>query len=140
MESFTRLVTVTIGSSGTVTRLAPDPYGEPRFGVGPVELSAVNARVRAVLSLHITRAGSLDPDRLAIEAAAYADAADGHLTFLPLQNSTMAWRTPPQRAQRDGTCEPVIETDCPTGASGLCVRVTYRGVEQFRILRAMPAA
>ena len=129
---------MTIGSSGTVTRSSPEPCDKPRFGVGPVDLSVEKGRLRAVVPLHITRAGALDPDWLTIEAAAYADASDGRTTFFPLQNSAVAWQTPPQKAQRDGTREFVIETDCPAGASGLCIRLTYADVEQFRILIALP--
>jgi hypothetical protein len=140
MQCFTRLVTVTIGSSGAVIRSAPDPSGEPRFGAGPIELAIETGRLRATVPLHITRAGTLDPDRLAIEAAAYIDSGEGHLDFLSLQNPSLAWQTPPRNGQRDGTCALVIETDCPAEASGLCVRVSYGGAEQFRILRALPGA
>lgn len=138
MQCFTRLVTVTIGSSGAVIRSALDPADKPKFGAGPIEIAIESGRLRATVPLHVTRAGTLDPDRLAIEAAAYADAGEGRLDFLTLQNSSLAWQTPPRKGQRDGTCTLVIETDCPEGATGLCVRISYAGSEQFRILRALP--
>lgn len=138
MECFTRLVTVTIGSSGAVVRSAQDLGGDPRFGLGPIDLVLEGCRARAILPLQITHAGALQPERLAIEAAAYSDRGDGHLDFHTLHNATLAWRNPPQQAQRDGTCTLVIETDCPDEATGLCVRVSYAGAEQFRLLRALP--
>lgn len=138
MQKFTRLVTVTIGSSGAVIRPAPDPYGQPKFGVGPIELSLDKTRLSAAVSLHIVRAGVFDPERLSIEAAGYLEQTGGRLAFLPLNNPSMAWRTPPQKAQRDGVVELVIETDLPADASGLCVRVSYAGEEQCRILKALP--
>lgn len=137
VQSFTRLVTVTIGSSGAVTRSIPDPADRPRFGVGPIELSADEGRISAVVPLHIFHAGEFDPDRLAIEAAAYADEPEGRLTFLTLEHPSMAWRTPPRKGQRDGVSELVIETNCPPNASGLCVRISYAGDEQCRVLKAL---
>lgn len=137
VQSFTRLVTVTIGSSGAVTRSVPDPGDRPRFGVGPIGLSVDNGRISAVVPLHISRAGAFDPDRLAIEAAGYADEAEGRLTFLALENPSMAWRTPPRKGQRDGVSELVIESNCPPIATGLCVRISYAGDEQCRVLKAL---
>ncbi|MCC6355744.1 MAG: hypothetical protein IT577_17795 [Verrucomicrobiae bacterium] len=138
MECFTRLVTVTIGSAGAVVRPAPDPTENPKFGLGPIELSAGTGRARAMVPLQITRAGTLDPDRLALDAAAYFDAGAGHVDFRPLENASMTWQTAPRKGQRDGTCELVIETDLAADATGLCLRVAYDGAEQFRVLRPLP--
>lgn len=138
MPKFTRVVTVTIGASGAVSRSAQSEGDGPGFGFGPASVAIEEGRLRAVVPIHVTNASELEVERLAVQAGAYRQKTGG-IEWVSLIDASAGWRAPPRRGQREGSWFFLVEAGMPPGAAGLWIGIAYAGAERLRALLPVPA-